>query len=148
MERTRKQFRKRNAILDYVRHSDQHPSAETIFEALKPEIPDLSLGTVYRNLSLFKQEGLIQSLGTVNGVERFDGIVSPHVHFICSHCARIRDLHQVQVPDSLRKLAADEANATVEQSVLLFFGLCDECRRDLAAHQDGEAPAPVAIIKC
>ena len=151
MERPRKQFRKRNAILDYVRHSDQHPSAEAIFEALKPEIPDLSLGTVYRNLSLFKQEGLIQSLGTVNGVERFDGIVSPHVHFICSRCSRIRDLHHVQVPDSLRDLAAEEACACVEQSMLIFFGLCDDCRRAIDGRQDGEpceAPSPEAKIKC
>ena len=129
MERTGKQFRKRNAILDYLRHSDQHPSAEAIYEALKTEIPDLSLGTVYRNLALFKQQGLIQSLGTVNGVERFDGIVTPHVHFICSRCACIRDLHEVQVPDSIRDLAAREANASVEQSVLIFFGLCEECRK-------------------
>ena len=70
MERTAKHFRKRDAILTCLRQTTVHPSAEWIYAKLKPEIPDLSLGTVYRNLALFKQQGLITSLGTVNGVER------------------------------------------------------------------------------
>ena len=70
MEPRSKHFRKRDAILNYLRHTTEHPSAETVYAALKAEIPDLSLGTVYRNLSLFKEQGLIISLGSVNGVER------------------------------------------------------------------------------
>ena len=72
MEKTTKQFRKRNAILAYLRQTEDHPSAEMVYNQLKPEIPDLSLGTVYRNLSMFKTNGEIISIGTVNGVERFD----------------------------------------------------------------------------
>lgn len=128
MERTGKQFRKRNAILDFLRHTDQHPSAETIYEQLKPEIPDLSLGTVYRNLALFKQQGLIQSLGSVGGVERFDGTVTPHVHFICSKCGCIRDLPGLSVPELLCQKAADESGGAVEQCMLTFFGICETCR--------------------
>ena len=128
MESSGKQFRKRNAILDFLRHSDQHPSAETIYAQLKPEIPDLSLGTVYRNLNLFKQQGLIRSLGSVNGVERFDGIVVPHVHFICSRCGRICDVKQIHVPEQLCQTAAAEVHASVDQCMLTFFGVCDDCR--------------------
>ena len=128
MERTGKQFRKRNAILDFVRQSDQHPSAEIIFEALKPRIPDLSLGTVYRNLGLFKQQGLIRSLGTVGGVERFDGIVTPHVHFVCSRCGCIRDLRSLCVPELQCQKAADEVGGSVDQCMLTFFGVCQDCR--------------------
>ena len=68
-----KQFRKRNAILAYLKETKEHPSAEMVFTHLKPEIPDLSLGTVYRNLTKFREQGDIISLGAVNGVERFDG---------------------------------------------------------------------------
>ena len=73
MEVATKQFRKRNAILNYLRSVTNHPSAETVFTELKQEIPDLSMGTVYRNLNLFKQQGLAISVATVKGVERFDG---------------------------------------------------------------------------
>ena len=72
MERTAKHFRKRDAILSCLRQTTEHPSADWVYAKLKPEIPDLALGTVYRNLTLFKDQGLITSLGTVGGVERFD----------------------------------------------------------------------------
>lgn len=122
-----KHFRKRDAILSYLRHTDQHPSAETVYAELKKEIPDLSLGTVYRNIALFKQQGLIKSLGNVNGVERFDGTVVPHVHFVCSACGEIRDLTQLHVPQLLCDKAASEADAVVEQCMLTFLGTCSDC---------------------
>ena len=80
METCSKQFRKRNAILTCLRSTHLHPSAEMLHEMLQPEHPDISLATVYRNLSLFKNQGVIQSLGTVDGIERFDGNAQPHVH--------------------------------------------------------------------
>lgn len=127
MEPRSKHFRKRDAILHYLRSTDAHPSAETVYATLKHEIPDLSLGTVYRNLSLFKQQGLIQSLGSVNGVERFDGTVEPHVHFICNGCGCIQDLHRMQVPEELCHSAARETGAKVENCLLTFTGLCGNC---------------------
>ena len=105
MEASTKQFRKRNAILSYLRGVTNHPSAEMVFTDLKQEIPDLSMGTVYRNLSLFKQQGLAISVATVKGVERFDGNTAPHVHFICNDCGAVIDLEAMQVPDSLSQAA-------------------------------------------
>ena len=64
MERTAKHFRKRDAILTCLRQTTVHPSADWVYARLKPEYPDLSLGTVYRNLALFKEQGKILSLGT------------------------------------------------------------------------------------
>ena len=84
MEQTGKQFRKRTAILTCLRQSKAHPSAEDIYHSLQQEHSDISLASVYRNIKLFKDEGLIISLGTVNGVERLDGRVDPHVHFACN----------------------------------------------------------------
>ena len=68
---TTKHFRKRDAILTYLQGTLSHPSAEMVYAELKQQIPDLSLGTVYRNLNLFKDQGLAISIGTVKGVERF-----------------------------------------------------------------------------
>ena len=86
MERTSKHFRKRDAILQCVRSTATHPSADWVFEHVRSDVPDISLATVYRNLALFKDQGLIASLGTVKGVERFDGNTAPHVHFVCTGC--------------------------------------------------------------
>ena len=127
MEPRSKHFRKRDAILEYLRNTDVHPSAETVYAGLKQQIPDISLGTVYRNLSLFKQQGLIQSLGSVNGVERFDGNVEPHVHFVCTGCGLIRDLHQMQVPQDLSNEASILAQARIHQCQLTFTGVCGGC---------------------
>ena len=127
MEAGSKHFRKRDAILAYLRHTDQHPSAETVYAALKPEIPDLSLGTVYRNIALFKQQGQIISLGSVNGVERYDGNVVPHVHFVCTGCGCIRDLHRMHIPEELNAAASAEADAVVDHCHLTFHGRCRGC---------------------
>ena len=127
MESRSKHFRKRDAILEYMRQTDAHPSAETVHAGLKATIPDISLGTVYRNLSLFKQQGIIQSLGSVQGVERFDGNVEPHVHFICTSCGKIQDLHQMQVPQDLSDEAARLSGARIRMCQLAFSGECEDC---------------------
>ena len=128
MEGTAKHFRKRDAILNCLRQTTVHPSAEWVYAKLKPEIPDLSLGTVYRNLALFKQQGLITSLGTVNGVERFDGNINPHVHFICSGCDAVIDLPEVQVPESLNSSAEQSVGGKVSSCQLTFTGKCKTCQ--------------------
>ena len=127
MEPSTKQFRKRNAILAYLRMTNAHPSAETIFTDLKAQIPDLSMGTVYRNLNLFKQQGLVNSVATVNGVERFDGNTDSHVHFICTGCSSVIDLMDLQVPETLQEAAAQCSGGRVDECQLSFNGLCREC---------------------
>ena len=127
MEQTTKQFRKRNAILSCLRATDVHPSADWVYAQLKPEYPDISLGTVYRNLALFKQQGLIASLGTVNGVERFDGNIEPHVHFICTSCDGVTDLPQMAVPQSLCSQAAAQIGGQIDVCHLSFTGVCNRC---------------------
>ena len=127
MEPRSKHFRKRDAILHYLRQTDAHPSAESVYAGLKATIPDISLGTVYRNLALFKQQGLIQSLGSVNGVERFDANTDPHVHFVCTCCGLVRDLHQMQIPQDLSDEAAIRSGARIRQCQLTFMGECEDC---------------------
>lgn len=122
-----KHFRKRDAILNCLRMSKEHPSAETLFQQLKSEIPDLSMGTVYRNLNLFKQQGLAMSVATVAGVERFDGNTCPHVHFICNDCSAVIDLEAMQVPDSLSQAAQQCCGGQVTGCQLSFTGICQNC---------------------
>ena len=122
-----KHFRKRDAILTYLRGTTAHPSAETVYADLKQQIPDLSLGTVYRNLSLFKEQGLIAGVATVKGVERFDGNADPHVHCICTECGAVIDMPQLKIPGQLRKNAEQQIGGTIDQCQLSFTGLCRDC---------------------
>ena len=128
MEQSTKQFRKRNAILACVKCTDIHPSADWVHAQLKTEYPDISLGTVYRNLSLFKQQGLIASLGTVNGIERFDGNTNPHVHFVCTGCDAISDLPQIAVPEALNQQVMQETGGMIDTCQLTFVGICQTCK--------------------
>ena len=125
-----KQFRKRNAILACLRGTTAHPSAETLYQMLQQENPDISLATVYRNLALFKSQGLIISVGNVNGVERFDGNTVPHVHFICTTCGAVIDLPQTAAPLSLGRAAEECTGCQVHSCQLTFTGLCRGCKSE------------------
>ena len=137
MEVSTKHFRKRDAILSYLRSTNEHPSAEMVFTKLKPEIPDLSMGTVYRNLNLFKQQGLAVSVATLKGVERFDGNTEPHVHFFCQDCDAVIDLMDMQVPESLKSVAETCCGGSVTDCQLSFTGLCKNCQTKII--QGGES---------
>ena len=115
--------RKREAILALLRSTDTHPSAQWIYERLKPEFPDLSLGTVYRNLAAFCASGEVCGVGEVDGEERFDGDTSEHIHFICDRCGGVFDLPG-PVP------AAPEAppGYAIRRTELTFRGICPKCR--------------------
>ena len=127
MQTTQKHFRKRDAILNCVMSTQSHPSAEWVYEHVRQEVPDISLATVYRNLALFKEQGLITSVATVKGVERFDGNTEPHVHFICTECNAVTDLHQLQVPHSLNEEAEGSIGCSVQTCQLSFTGICHGC---------------------
>jgi len=129
MQTSAKHFRKRDAILSYLRQTTAHPSAETIYTDLKQQIPDLAMGTVYRNLTLFKENGTVTSVATVRGVERFDANTEPHVHLICSGCDAVVDLMDLQVPQALCEQAADQSGGAVESCQLSFTGLCRNCSK-------------------
>ena len=120
----RKHSKKRDAILECVCSTATHPSAEWVYAQLKPQIPDLSLGTVYRNLAAFKQEGIIASFGVVDGMERFERNTAPHAHFVCTHCSAVIDLDGIDPP---QMLAEQVQCGSVRDCVLTFTGICNQC---------------------
>ena len=127
MEPKSKQYAKRSAILTCLRNTHTHPSAESLHQLLQKEHPDISLATVYRNLALFKSQGLIQSLGTVGGIERFDANTMPHVHFICTSCDAVIDLPQMEVPEQLKGMVQQQCGGLVSECQLSFTGVCQNC---------------------
>ena len=127
METVRKFSRKREAILQKVRSTTAHPSAEWVYSELKPEIPDLSLGTVYRNLSTLKKDGVITSVGAIRGEERFDGNICEHAHFVCEACGAVLDV-DVELDRSSADEVAEKLGAEVTRVNQLFFGKCRNCK--------------------
>ena len=128
METSTKQFRKRNAILECLMNTDTHPSAEMVYQMLQKTHPDISQATVYRNLALFRKQGLIVSVGTVNGAERFDANTASHVHFFCTGCDSVLDLPQIEVPSSIGAEAEKLSGCRVNSCHLTMTGLCGDCQ--------------------
>jgi len=126
MEKQNAFSEKRHAILE-VLMTQGHPSAESIYHALKPRFPRLSLGTVYRTLQRFKREGLLRGLAVVAGQERFDGDTSEHAHFICDTCNAICDVN-IPLPDDIEK-SVKEDGFQVYVRQLFLRGRCPQCAK-------------------
>ena len=125
MDVQNKHFKKRDAIFNCLLNTHCHPSAEMVHQMLQKTHPDISQATVYRNLALFKKQGKIVSVGTVNGTERFDANTAPHVHFVCTGCDAVMDMHQIPLPTDL---GAGCNGCQVEGCQLTFTGLCSNCQ--------------------
>ncbi len=127
MERAIRYSKKREAILTQIQGTSCHPSAEWVYQQLRPLHPDLSLGTVYRNLAFFQERGLVRSVGVVQGQERFDAITTPHSHFVCNCCGTVLDLPDVRPERGLEQTVSTQYGFAVERCELTFYGLCPNC---------------------
>ena len=137
----RKFSAKRVEILDLLKFTKTHPGAHWIYEQLKPRIPGLSLATVYRNLNIFCSEGKAVSLGVVRSEERFDGILPPHPHLICSDCGEILDLPSKKAQNLLQKSFYMEDSFFIDFRKTLFYGLCKACYKNHNKNGGGEDAA-------
>jgi len=123
---------KREAILQCLRSTTCHPSAEWVYAQLKPRIPDLSLATVYRNLSLLSDMGLITTLETLDKSIHYDGNTDPHSHFICERCSKIIDLGVERgLPEDISELGL-----LVRHKKIIYYGLCPDCQQNTAEDDD------------
>ena len=127
MATVKKFSRKREAILTCLRGTTCHPTAEWVYQQLKPQIPDLSLGTVYRNLAAFKAEGVIDSVGVVNGLERYDGNTTPHAHIVCERCGAVLDAQTIELPDELLARVQRDTGCELGRYQISFTGVCPDC---------------------
>lgn len=85
----------------------------------------MSLGTVYRNISLFKEQGLVKYVATVDGEERIDGRTDPHAHFVCSKCGSIYDIEDTELTAAETSLAGE--GFIVESKSVTYYGVCAKC---------------------
>ena len=115
----------RNRILEYLRSTKAHPSAETIYNALKPTMPTLSLKTVYTNLNFFEEHGQAIRVANVNGVERYDANCEDHVHFVCDECGAVIDIMDADIKKA--KKACQVGQAKIKSIQIVLHGTCENC---------------------
>ena len=123
---TLKYSRQREAIRTYLMSTTSHPTAEMVYEAVRPMYPKISLGTVYRNLSLLVELGEAVKVTGVNGQDHFDGNVLPHTHVVCLNCGNVFDLDMPEYEDMDRQ-AAEHFKGSIIRHSLYFYGYCADC---------------------
>ena len=121
-----KYSRQREAIKDYLSSVTTHPTADTVYMHIKEEFPNISLGTVYRNLSLLSDRGDILRLSCDGKTDRFDADTRPHYHFMCKQCGCVLDI-DMPYQEALDHLAEQTFSGTITAHSLLFEGLCSDC---------------------
>lgn len=117
--------KQRELIIDVLRHTDEHPTAETVYRTLKGQYPRLSLATVYRNLNQLYETGIIRKLHIADSPDRFDGNVEPHYHLCCKSCNKVID---IMVPKGAwRSLISNDEKHSIEGCDVIFYGTCNRC---------------------
>ena len=122
-----KRSKQRDAIINYLHSTKSHPTAEVVYNTIREDFPNISLGTVYRNLNQLSECGTIQKLDMGDGQVHFDGEIKPHNHFICKGCNKVLDLTMPPI-DHVNVLASSEFDGEIEGNVIYFFGKCAECK--------------------
>ncbi|MAH39003.1 MAG: transcriptional repressor [Dehalococcoidales bacterium] len=119
--------KQKEAIFKVMKETTSHPTAEWVYERVRREIPNISLGTVYRDLESLKQEGEILKLGLAGTRSRFDGKTENHYHFRCLKCGRLFDING-PADKKIDERLAQKTGFTVFEHRLEFHGLCKSCQ--------------------
>jgi Fur family transcriptional regulator, peroxide stress response regulator len=118
----------RDAILRVIKNTNSHPGADLVYDQVRKEIPNISMGTVYRNLKLLAQAGKIRELNIPGSASRFDGRTNNHHHLICEKCGRIFDMDEA-VDLTMEARIARNTGFKVKRQYLKFIGLCSDCQK-------------------
>lgn len=126
---TLRMTRQRRAVLEAVRMGD-HPSAADVYLATRQRMPRISLGTVYRNLELLVDHGMIQKLDQAGDPKHFDGTTDEHYHIRCTQCGALDDLPVDPFRDIIQQAVARVSEYQVTGHRFEVLGLCRRCRQD------------------
>ena len=131
--------RQRQVVLEELRKLASHPTAAVLYEIARARMPKISLGTVYRNLELLAQSGVIQKLQVSGAEARFDGNPERHYHVRCIHCERIDDVHDLP-EDFVQGRVPNLAGYDIVGFRLDFLGVCPDCQGGGGADGGGASP--------
>ncbi len=118
----------RHAILEYLIKSEAHPTADDIYKSLEGKFPNMSVATVYNNLRVFKEVGLVRELTYGDSSSRFDCNTSTHYHIICNDCGKIVDFHYPGL-DEVETLSEQVTGFDVSHHRMEIYGVCPQCRQ-------------------
>jgi Fe2+ or Zn2+ uptake regulation protein len=124
-EHRRRHSRQLEVIWKAIKDEASHPTADQIYEKVRGVIPNISLGTVYRNLQKLVAEGKLQAL-TISRAQHFDPVVEGHEHFICQRCARVYDIF-VDAEEEILPSSLPREGFTVTSHQLALYGTCKHC---------------------
>lgn len=120
--------KQRETIYDVLKNDCTHPCVDDIYTKVKQLLPDISLGTVYRNLNLLADHHRITRLDIGDGVIRFDARMDSHFHMICKQCGSIQDIVcQPAILEELINKVNEQSEHVVESAQILFHGTCFHC---------------------
>lgn len=127
-----KYSRQREAIKNFLMTRKDHPTAETVYCNVREIYPNISLGTVYRNLTLLSDMGEIQKLHLEDGIDHFDADTHPHNHFLCTECGTVLDINYSFDHDSDIDQAANSGfDGKITGHITYFQGICPNCCNQL-----------------
>lgn len=121
-----KYSRQREVIKNFLHTRKDHPTADVVYSNVRQQYPNISLGTVYRNLTLLSEMGEIQRLRVGDGVDHFDADISPHNHFVCTECGCVTDLEMEDI-SHITETARRNFDGDIRGHVTYFYGLCGNC---------------------
>ena len=121
--------RQRERILALLRSTDTHPTANWLFGKLKKEFPNLSIGTIYRNIGVLVRQGLIGRIAFGSTFDRLDANITEHYHFICERCDAIIDL-DLPIESSIDRQVPASEGFQVHRHTVEFYGLCPKCSKN------------------
>lgn len=123
---TMKRSRQREAIVAFLKTRKDHPTADTVYQEIRTIIPNISLGTVYRNLAQLSERGEILRLPCDGKMDHFDADIRPHYHFLCKECGCVKDI-EIPYAKQLDITAAESFEGVITSHTLLFEGICNTC---------------------
>lgn len=118
----------REAVLKELSSRYDHPTAEDIYFSVKKEISNISLATIYRNLTFLSDNGKAIRFN-VNGTDRFDATVETHYHFVCNRCGKVSDIEEIETTQMLKN-AEKKIGGKITSHSLTFFGICKNCAEE------------------
>lgn len=121
-----KYSRQRELIKENLMGRKDHPTADMVYMDVRETFPNISLGTVYRNLQLLTDIGEIRKLNVGDGVDHFDATIAPHYHFICKECGSVIDLQMDNI-DTIRDIAGVNFDGQIAGHITYFYGICGNC---------------------
>ena len=127
MSKTNRMTKQKKVILDILRGTNIHPSADWVYEQAKRLVPDISLGTIYRNLNVLRDNGDIRELNYGSTYSRYDGKADNHYHFFCEKCSKLLNV-AIPVYEGLDKMVQDTTGFVVNYHRMEFYGLCENCK--------------------